>query len=62
MAAENADSNKKYRVIIMGGGIAGISAAKHLVKNHMLDFIILEAKDKIGGRISSVEIGEFFSI
>lgn len=57
MAAKDADSPEKYRVVILGAGIAGLSAAKHFVKNKMLDFVMLEAKDAIGGRICSVERG-----
>ncbi|KAK7571059.1 hypothetical protein V9T40_014663 [Parthenolecanium corni] len=55
MAAKDVDSPKKYRVVILGAGIAGLSAAKHFVKNNMMDFLLLEAKDIIGGRICSVE-------
>lgn len=50
-------SSNKYKVIIIGSGIAGLSAAKHLVKNNMMDFIMVEAKDKIGGRIMSTKLG-----
>lgn len=60
MAASDADIKaKKFRTIILGAGIAGLSAAKHFVKNSMLDFIILEAKSAIGGRISSVQKGTY---
>lgn len=58
MAANDADAGgKKYRTIILGAGISGLSAAKHLVKNNMLDFLILEAKGNIGGRICAIEKG-----
>lgn len=58
MAANDAETDgKKYRTIILGAGIAGLSAAKHFVKNNMLDFVILEANDKIGGRICAFEKG-----
>lgn len=58
--AKNADENgKHYGTIILGAGIAGLSAAKHFVKNNMLDFVILEAKDSIGGRICAAEKGKF---
>lgn len=55
-------SSNKYKVIIIGSGIAGLSAAKHLVKNNMMDFIMVEAKDKIGGRIMSTKLGMHFYI
>ena len=53
MAATAADTAKRKKVIILGAGIAGLSVAKHLVKNNMLDFVVLEAKSWIGGRIHS---------
>ena len=40
-------------VLILGAGISGISAAKTLNDNGITDFIILEAEDRIGGRIKS---------
>lgn len=57
MAAKDAGTDKRYRVAILGAGIAGLSVAKHFVKNNMLDFVIIEAKNWIGGRVHAVEEG-----
>ncbi|XP_068677261.1 uncharacterized protein [Montipora foliosa] len=38
-------------VLILGGGISGIAAAKTLSDNGINDFIILEGTEKIGGRM-----------
>lgn len=46
----------KHKVIIIGSGIAGLAAATHLSQHDMNDFIILEAQNRIGGRICSTEI------
>lgn len=46
--------NNKYNVIIIGGGMAGLAAANYFVKNGMEDFIILEARKRLGGRIISI--------
>ncbi|XP_050443690.1 spermine oxidase [Adelges cooleyi] len=46
----------KHKVIIIGAGIAGLAAATHLSQHDMKDFIILEAQDRIGGRIYATEI------
>ncbi|OEL23073.1 Polyamine oxidase [Dichanthelium oligosanthes] len=39
------------KVIIVGAGMAGISAGKRLSDAGITDFVILEATDRIGGRI-----------
>ena len=47
-------SNKNVtKVLILGGGIAGITAARTLEVNGIDDFIVLEAGKEIGGRIRS---------
>lgn len=53
------DKTRKLKVIIIGGGIAGLSAANHLVKNNLTDFVLLESRNRIGGRIYALEMGEF---
>lgn len=46
----------KYNVIIIGAGMAGLSAANHLLKNGIEDFLIIEARKRIGGRIISIPL------
>lgn len=46
----------KHKVIIIGAGIAGLAAATHLSQHDMNDYIVLEAQNRIGGRICSTEI------
>uniref|UniRef100_A0A453TBG2 Amine oxidase domain-containing protein n=1 Tax=Aegilops tauschii subsp. strangulata TaxID=200361 RepID=A0A453TBG2_AEGTS len=43
------------RVIIVGAGISGISAGKRLSEAGITDVVILEATDRIGGRIHKTE-------
>jgi monoamine oxidase len=43
---------KKPKVIIIGAGFAGLSAGYYLHKKK-IDFVILEARDRIGGRVFS---------
>ncbi|KAM7266053.1 hypothetical protein ACFE04_003736 [Oxalis oulophora] len=45
------DSSSRSSVIIIGAGISGLSAAKVLAENGIEDVVILEASDRIGGRI-----------
>ncbi|CAM2803107.1 Monoamine oxidase [Legionella steigerwaltii] len=44
----------QYKVIIIGSGIAGLEAAHYLQKHGVDNFIILEARDRIGGRANTV--------
>ena len=41
-------SKTRSKVVIIGAGIAGLSAASELVQNGITDVIILEARDRIG--------------
>ncbi|GLV31115.1 uncharacterized protein CBL_12189 [Carabus blaptoides fortunei] len=49
-------TNNYSKVLIIGAGMAGLSAANHLVKNGFKDFKILEARNRIGGRIVNIDI------
>ena len=39
---------RKPKVVIIGAGIAGLSAASELIQNGLNDIILLEARDRIG--------------
>ncbi|MEM9363470.1 MAG: FAD-dependent oxidoreductase [Bacteroidota bacterium] len=46
--------------VIVGAGLSGLTTAHYLMKNGMEDFIILEARDRTGGRIltkDSIDLG-----
>jgi monoamine oxidase len=45
---------QKAKVAIVGAGVSGLYAAYRLKQNGMHDFILLEARNRIGGRIYSV--------
>lgn len=45
-------------VVIVGGGIAGVSGARHLINRGVQQVLILEAKDRLGGRIHTVTGGK----
>ncbi len=63
MAEESSDdsqscSSKTHpKIVIVGAGISGISAARDLVKSGFTDILILEATERIGGRIWSIDLG-----
>ena len=45
-------------VVILGAGVAGITAAQTLSNNSITNFLILERNDRIGGRVQSVPFGK----
>ncbi|KAM7476752.1 hypothetical protein LguiB_023995 [Lonicera macranthoides] len=51
------ESPTRCSVIIVGAGVSGISAAKVLAENGVEDMVILEASDRIGGRIRKDDFG-----
>lgn len=55
-AAELAIQNNARRVIVIGAGCAGIAAARHL-RSHGVDCLVVEARNRIGGRTHSLQLG-----
>jgi monoamine oxidase len=46
-------------VIIIGAGASGIAAAQTLKQSHQeINVIIVEARDRIGGRIHTISLGD----
>ncbi len=45
--------HKQYEVVIIGGGVAGLSAAWELQRQGITDFVILELEEKTGGNAMS---------
>ena len=40
------------RVVIVGGGFAGLCCARELLKCGVQNVVVLEARDRVGGRVS----------
>ena len=38
-------------VLIVGSGFAGAAAAQRLAENGVTDIVVLEARDRVGGRV-----------
>lgn len=49
----------KKDVVIVGGGVAGLSAAKELLAAGISDVIVLEAQDYLGGRVKTYREGRY---
>lgn len=45
------------KIVIVGAGASGIAAASRLLQRGISDFVILEANDRIGGRIHTKDFG-----
>lgn len=46
---------KKVRIAIVGGGLSGLHAARRLERQGVHDYVLLEARDVLGGRIASAD-------
>lgn len=54
-------TNPKYHVIIIGAGIAGLQAAQFLA-NQGYQILLLEARDRVGGRIHTIQTTQHHSL
>ncbi|TGZ82968.1 amine oxidase [Ascodesmis nigricans] len=45
-------------VLILGGGMSGVSAAHTLNSLNVTDFLLLEARHELGGRVQNAKIGD----
>lgn len=55
-AAQWAIESGGRTVVVVGAGMAGLAAARHLT-DEGLDVVVLEARDRIGGRTNTVRLG-----
>jgi len=53
---QTSGNNTNVKIVIIGAGMAGLSAANHLLQNGCDDFLILEARGRVGGRIVSIPL------
>ncbi|KAG2091616.1 hypothetical protein BD769DRAFT_1616260 [Suillus cothurnatus] len=53
----NQRSTKNAKVLILGGGVAGVIAARTLHRKGIDDFLIVEARNELGGRMQNYTIG-----
>lgn len=45
---------RQHDVLIIGGGVAGLSAARELLENGCSNICVVEAQDRLGGRVKQV--------
>ena len=51
---------KPPKIVVIGAGVSGVAAAVKLIENGYDDVVILEAENRIGGRILSIPYGTGF--
>ncbi|KAF7421028.1 hypothetical protein PC9H_011547 [Pleurotus ostreatus] len=56
-ANTNPNAKSNPRILILGAGVAGITAARTLYRNGHHNFLVIEARDEIGGRLRSHTFG-----
>lgn len=59
LSTANDDLTSNPRIIIVGAGSSGIAAASKLFENGFTNVKVLEAENRIGGRIHSIKLGKY---
>jgi polyamine oxidase len=52
-SGSSVSESKHHKVLILGGGVTGVIAARTLHQNGIGDFLIVDALDDLGGRMMS---------
>ncbi|MFU5112117.1 flavin monoamine oxidase family protein [Pseudomonas aeruginosa] len=55
---DSGQANGVVDVAIIGGGLAGLTAARDLQQAGNQSFVVLEARDRVGGRTLNYEVGD----
>ena len=50
----------KHQVIVIGGGVSGLAACVELLELGLTDIVLVEATDRLGGRIRTVPFRNIF--
>ena len=51
---ESMEAEIQHEVVIIGGGVAGLSAAKELIAQGVTNICLVEAQWRLGGRVKQV--------
>ncbi|XP_071024608.1 spermine oxidase-like [Oncorhynchus clarkii lewisi] len=51
-------TRRQPRIVVIGAGLAGLAATKSLLESGFTDVTVLEASDRVGGRVQSIQHGQ----
>jgi monoamine oxidase len=52
----------ELQVVVVGAGAAGVAAAARLRERGVTDVVVLEAEERMGGRIHTIPFGKHFAV
>jgi len=55
---EHAGKTGNPSIVVVGAGMAGLAAAAKLTAHNFTNIIVLEARNRVGGRVSTVSLGK----
>lgn len=55
----DAARNRKAQVVVIGAGLAGLAAAQRLYKSGVRNVVVLEAQDRVGGRVHTINHSDY---
>lgn len=50
---------REAQVVIVGAGLAGLAAAQRLYESGIRDVIVLDAQNRIGGRVQTIDHSDY---
>ena len=57
-AQAQSETDSSYDVVVVGAGLAGLATARTLSEHGVRSCLVLEARDRIGGRVHTTTIGD----
>lgn len=59
IATNTLEPAREAQVVIVGAGLAGLAAAQRLYQTGIRDVIVLDAQNRIGGRVQTLDHSDY---